>query len=322
MNSYSPKDLSEDSEIAPTSQRGDAVCVVMNPGSGKKQAKPAPDELQEMMTSSFGRPCTIKKVSRHASPTELAGQALDEGYGTIIAAGGDGTIAGVASSLVGTDVTMGVLPFGTFNYFARGLQLPQSIPDAVQSLGRARVHPIHVGEINGRLFLNNASLGIYPNILKERETLYSKWGRSRITAYWSVLLGLAGLKRPYEMHVTVDGNTTIHKHTALAFVANSAFQLDAFNLEGAEDVRDGKLALYLTNATRWRELSAHAINLLRGQTQDGREFELVSGEHIRIKVMRKSKMLVARDGEKERMSGPYDFVLRRRALNVLIPIQE
>lgn len=309
---------SANERVATSSRSGD-VCIILNPKSGKKQTKPAPEELCGMMQRSFGSDCMVKLVGKNASPTQLAQEALREGYGTIVAAGGDGTIAGVAAALMDTNATMGVLPMGTFNYFSRGLGLPEDLDGAVETLGQSEPTPLHVGCVNGEIFLNNASLGVYPRILRERETLYQKWGRSRITAYWSVFLGLAGLKRPYSLTVTVDGDTTIRKKTALAFVANSSYQLEAFGLEGAEAVKDGKLALYLTNAHSWREMAAHAMNLFRNSTEKGREFELLTGEDIKITVEKKTRMWIARDGEKERMTAPFHFTLHKRALNVMMP---
>lgn len=308
----------ENQSLPSASSEGGDICVILNPRSGKKNSGTEIRDLCALIRQTFGDSCQIKEVSREASPTRLASQALKEGYSTVIAAGGDGTIAGVATALMDTDVVMGVLPMGTFNYFSRGLGLPEAIPDAVGALSTATVQTMHIGDINGRIFLNNASLGIYPAILRERESLYKKWGRNRITAYWSVLLGLAGLKRPYQLTITVDGRT-FQKKTALAFVANSAYQLDAFSLEGAEAVREGELALYLTNATRWGELARHAMNLIRGGATHGREFQLLTGRNITIEAARKRSMLIARDGEKERMTAPFKFTLRKNALNVLVP---
>lgn len=299
--------------------RGGDVCVILNPRSGKKDAKPEPLDLCAMIRKAFGANCDIKEVTKSASPTRLAKAAKDEGYRTIIAAGGDGTIAGVANALMDTDVAMGVLPMGTFNYFSRGLGLPEDIAAAIETLGKSEPTPMHVGCVNGQIFLNNASLGVYPSILRERETLYKKWGRSRITAYWSVLSGLTGLKRPYDLTITIDGRTPFRKRSALAFVANSSYQLEAFSLDGADAVRDGNFALYLTNATNWRQLIAHAMNLFRNTTEHGREFELLVGKNIQIEVARKKNMWIARDGEKDRMTAPFVFNLRENALNVMVP---
>lgn len=204
MNNYSTLEHTENDSI-PVPVRGGDVCIILNPKSGKKDAKPEPLDLCEMMRAAFGANCDIKKVSKTASPSDLAKEAISEGYKTVVAAGGDGTIAGVANALMDTDVAMGVLPMGTFNYFSRGLGLPEDIPSAIETLGRSEPSPIHVGCVNGEIFLNNASLGVYPSILRERETLYKKWGRSRVTAYWSVLSGLMGLKRPYDLTITIDG---------------------------------------------------------------------------------------------------------------------
>jgi diacylglycerol kinase family enzyme len=94
--------------------------------------------------------------------TALARLAIEEHGGIVVAAGGDRTINAVASALVGTDSPMGVLPLGTLNHFAKDLKIPLELESAVATMLTGRVVRIDVGEVNGHLFLNNSSLGIYP----------------------------------------------------------------------------------------------------------------------------------------------------------------
>ena len=165
-------------------------------------------------------------------------RALEEGIPTIVAAGGDGTICGIAAQLAGTGSRMGVLPLGTFNYFARSLGLPEELEEAVRVVAEGHLRAIPVGEVNGRVFLNNASLGAYAAILFRRERVYRRWGRSRLAAYWSVITTLLCFRVSLDATVTVDGAMRQFR-TPLIFVAKNAHQLDHFELAGADCVRAG-----------------------------------------------------------------------------------
>ena len=171
----------------------DQILIVMNPHSGKKKhgraRRPASRrDRQPPRTAS----CCARSRGREIEATVK--RAVAEGYRTIAAAGGDGTICAVASALVGTGCRMGVIPLGTFNYFARGKGLPEDVAEAVRILCRGRrPRPLNIGEVNGRAFLNNASLGAYSRILESRERIYARCGRSRVAAYWSVLVALLEL---------------------------------------------------------------------------------------------------------------------------------
>ena len=98
--------------------------------------------------------------------------AADRAGGTsdiVVAAGGDGTVSTVAAAAVRHDVALGVLPLGTLNHFARDAGVPLDLDRAVEALARRETTMVDVGEVNGRLFVNNASLGAYPALVWERE---------------------------------------------------------------------------------------------------------------------------------------------------------
>ncbi len=105
----------------------------------------------------------------------------------IVAGGGDGTVSAVASVVCKTDKTLGVLPLGTLNNFSKDLGIPQNIEDAVKIIAGNKVKTIDVGEVNGRIFINNSSIGLYPHIVKRREAQqrlgYGKWR----SAFWAAL---------------------------------------------------------------------------------------------------------------------------------------
>src|SRR5512141_2280718 len=109
--------------------------------------------------------------------------AIAAGVQTVVAGGGDGTINEVASLLVGTKLTLGVLPLGTLNHFAKDLGVPLDLEGAVRTVVQGRVAEVDVGEVNGRVFVNNSGLGIYPQIVAEREAEQERRGTGKWAAF-------------------------------------------------------------------------------------------------------------------------------------------
>ena len=292
------------------------IAVLLNRGSGADEKSRVEDRLE----NAFARHADRFVLRAFSSGDQLVPEcrrAMEDGFGTIVAAGGDGTISGVAQQLVGSDHVMGIIPQGTFNFVARGLGIPQDLDDAVDLLARGAPRAFPVGDVNGHIFVNNASLGVYPQVLKEREGTYRRWGRSRIAAHWSVLVTFLSLRRPVRMRVRIGGRQVARK-TPLAFIARSAFQLDHFGLEGADAVRAGRFALYVApDSNRW-QLLARAVRLASKGMELDRDFELFTGDVIEIETSR-PRQLVAMDGERRRLESPLRFRMRPDDLRVIVP---
>ena len=292
------------------------TCLIVNGRSGKREGSGRLDEFRNWVRRMPG-PGAVEVVHKGSNLSAVARRAAEHGFSTVVAAGGDGTIAAVASALTGTETAMGVIPMGTFNFFARGLGIPDDPAEAMDVIEKGVIATTSPGVINDRIFLNNASLGAYPAILDQREGIYKRWGRSRIAAHWSTVKALLTVHRPQRMKVTVDG--VVHRaKTPLAFVANSAFQLEQFQLEGADAMRDGKFALFLAeDCGRWKMLQ-FAARLGLGTMREGRDFELYCGKEIVIETEGR-KRLVACDGEKQVIEGPFRFRRLDNALKVIVP---
>lgn len=293
-----------------------SICVVMNGSSGKRRGREGERELRALLEAHAMR-FDVRTPGRGGDIENEARRALAEGFGTIVAAGGDGTICAVASALVGTECRMGVLPMGTFNYFARSLDLPEGLEACISVIETGHVRSVKVGEVNGRVFLNNASLGAYPAILKRREDVYRRWGRSRIAAYWSVLTTLVGFHRPMRVTVTLDGEDRAFR-TPLVFAASNPYQLEQLGMEGVECARDGGLALFIGADRRGFDLLRSAFRVARGVSVRHEDFEMLCGAAFTVATKSKRR-LVARDGEKGLVDGPFRFRARPGALNVLVP---
>lgn len=290
------------------------LCVIRNRGSGKQQAQA--DVIREALQGKVAE-FALRETDQGDRLIHLARQAVKDGFDVVVAAGGDGTQSAVAGALAGTDTLMGVLPGGTFNYFARDLGVGETIEEALETLLDARPRAVDVGRIDGLVFLNNISLGVYPHILKTREGIYKRWGRSRIAAYWSVLVAMRRLRHPMRLTAIVEGEER-HFTTALVFVARSAYQLASFGLEGAEAVRNGQMAVLIAKARKPLPLMRSALRLALGLSAKNSDFDLIVADSLTIETAR-PRQLIAHDGEKTRMESPFHVDVMHGGLKVLVP---
>ncbi|MBF9033975.1 hypothetical protein HKCCE2091_06970 [Rhodobacterales bacterium HKCCE2091] len=300
-----------------TANEAPADCVVfLNSGSGDGDNTARAEEIVAEF-SRHGWQADAVMLDPGSDIPALLQEATASGVRTVVAAGGDGTICGVVEGLQGIDVELGLLPLGTFNFFARQFDIPEEVAGAVEVICTGDSTPVDIGTVNGHVFINNASLGAYATILETREDIYRKWGRSRLAAYWSVIVALVTAYRPMVMRIDVDGRT-LRRRSAMAFAALSAYQLERFEMEGAEAIRRGEFALLVAPDCGRFALIWKAVKLAFRGARNGRDFELVTGRDIRIET-RRDRGLVARDGEREKLSSPFEFRLIPDAIRVRVP---
>lgn len=289
------------------------ICVLANPNSGTARRNPGAVERAMQV---FGARAVLRPFT--GDPADEAARAAAEGFAIIVAAGGDGTVAGVAHALARTEAALAVLPLGTFNYFARGLGMPEDPAAAAQAILDGQSHFIAVGTLNGRVFLNNVSIGLYPQILEEREATYARWGRYRILAHIASLRTILRFQRPYRMEIRQD--STRHRiRTPMVFVARSAYQLDQFGLPGADAISDDRFVMFLAHQQTRLGFLRLAWRLIRRRVDHGRDVILSTPRRIAIAVSGRRRISVALDGEKLRMRLPLRIALSDDQLHVILP---
>lgn len=290
--------------------------LIANVKSGRRDRRRI-EELRAGLCRALGSPVRFLPVRGGDGLEEAAQEAARAGRGTCFVAGGDGTISGVAHHLQGSGVTLAPLPLGTFNFFCRGLVLPEDEHQAIAALVEGTAAPQVVGEINGRVFLNNCSFGLYPSILAAREDIYNHWGRSRLAAYWSVLKTLMRPGRRMRLTITADGETR-QVRTPMIFVGINPYQLDFYRLDGAEAARQGKLVLFYGADSGRFGLIRSALRLGLGLARREREFHMVTGRDITIGMPWRDAT-VAIDGERIRVAEPIRLRAREDLIRVLRP---
>ena len=251
--------------------------------------------------------------------------------GLVVAAGGDGTINAVAAAVLAAGLPMGVVPMGTFNYFAReqglALDAEAAVHDLMRALEAGDMHPVQVGYVNRRLFIVNASVGLYPKLLAERERASRRFGRSRLVAVaaavWSMFRPAWGRRWRVVMKTHEDAQVRQEEHRVTTlFVGNNPLQLDRIGLPQAHQVaRGSRLAVVMLQPQgRWA-VARTVWNAATGQLdKDSAVISMACSElTVEPASWRPPRVKVAFDGEREWMAPPLHFRLAERPLWLVAP---
>lgn len=242
---------------------------------------------------------------------------LYDNVGVIVAAGGDGTLNAVASELLHQEIPLGVLPLGTFNYVARVLNIPLDIIQAADVIATGESRSSHVARINDRIYLNNASLGLYPLFIKKRELYNRKFGRFPLHAYTSGLDVLIRDRKELKLEIEVNQQKYPVK-TPLIFFGNNQLQLQEMNLKIAKCAEIGEVAGVVLAKSDKMSLFKTLFQLIRGQLENAADVYSFSGEKVTV-YSKKAKLTVAIDGEITEIATPLKFNVDKNALKIMVP---
>ncbi|MCW7539413.1 diacylglycerol kinase family protein [Aquabacterium sp. A7-Y] len=299
--------------------------IVLNLRSGEHGGSPARHAIEGVL-SEAGRRFELLPVHKGSQVAAVAARAVArarEQGGVVVAAGGDGTINCVAQAVLDAGLAFGVLPQGTFNYFGRAHSIPLDAAAATRALLSARLEPTQVGLVNDRLFLVNASLGLYPKLLEDREAYKRQYGRRRWVALWSGLVTLLRHHRRMLLRIEYEGLPRLVESSTL-FIGNNSLQLEQVGIAEAESLEQGRLVgLSVKPVSRWAMLGL----VLRGAVgRLGEAENVLSFDFRRLEVQpvvapgRKVRVKVATDGETAWMHAPLTFRVAPRPLWLLKPL--
>lgn len=297
--------------------------IVLNARSGVGKAAETQAQMREILDSAGQHHEFMLIDEPHDTPRIAArvAQVAAQNDGAIVVAGGDGTINSVAHASLDSGRPFGVIPQGTFNYLSRTYGIPSDPLQATRALLDSRLRAVQVGALNDRIFLVNASLGLHPHLLQERETYTRQYGRRRLVALWAGLSTLMHGYRQLTLEIEHDEDREIVR-TPTLFVGNNPLQLERVGLPEADDVQRHRLAAVIvrpvgTGALLWLALRG-ALGQL-GEEHNVRNFSFRRLSVQGIRGQRGRKIKVSTDGEILWMEAPLNFSVAPHRLMLMVP---
>ncbi|MDD5564754.1 MAG: diacylglycerol kinase family protein [Thermoanaerobaculaceae bacterium] len=294
---------------------GARLSVIINASSGAPKISGLSADLADRFKSAGFEP-DIRLVNSPEIAAEVR-RAVAAKPETIVIGGGDGTLSAAASSLIGTDTALGILPLGTLNHFAKDLHIPLDIEGAVQTIAGGQTLNVDVGAVNDRFFLNNSSLGLYPKVVAGRDALRQRLGRGKLPALiWS---GLGVFRRyPFlNVRITID-DTELVRRTPFVFVGNNRYEMEGFRIGERARLDGAELSLYVANRTGRLGLLLLALRALFKRLKQSKDFDMGAAKSLQVET-RHDRLRVANDGELCYMRTPLEYRLLPAALSVVVP---
>ncbi len=301
------------------------VAVLLN-AEGNAAALDSPETLCSQLAALLadaGIDAIIRLVRGRALPQAVR-DALDARCGddaprfdAVVVGGGDGSVSTAAGLLLGREMPLGILPLGTLNHLSQDLKLPLDLEGAVRVIAAGHTRRIDVAEVNGRVFVNNSSLGFYPAMLVDRIRQQRRLGRGK----WAAgVIAFGRVLRSFPLHrfaISTELGVRPRK-TPCAFIGNNCYAVTPPYFGARTRIDRGELCIYIARPQSrlgWLLLVVKAI--FRGLSP-GTDFELVRVRSAEI-GSRRHRVRVAIDGELEIMRPPLQYLLHEKALLVLTP---
>jgi diacylglycerol kinase family enzyme len=293
--------------------------VVINCGAGSVD-EDAADAERERVAEAFaplGIEPRVRTVGGMAIGLSVR-QAADRGVDVVVVAGGDGTLGTAADALAETGIPLGILPMGTFNHFAKDLGIPIDLAEAAEVIVHGTTVAVDVAEVNGRTFVNNSSIGLYPVMVDLRDDIRSSrgWGKVRSVplASWRVLRRFPTRR----LQIEVDGQSW-DRRSPFVFVGNNTYEIGPRGIGARTEIAEGVLCCYVAKAETRRRFVRMAIGAaLRGVTAT-QHLDSACGPAVTIDA-HGHRVLVAVDGEVDAIRGPLRYRSKPGALLVRVPV--
>ena len=299
--------------------------IILNAGSGHEATELQKSTIEDVLAEA-GRAFTLSVVEDPAQldvlAHRMAERARAEG-GILVAAGGDGTINTVAGKAVEAGCAFGVLPQGTFNYFGRTHGIPEDLADAVRALLDARLQAVQVGMVNERIFLVNASIGLYPQILEERELDKKQFGRSRVVALLSMIKTALGAPQYLRIKMERDGKMQTMR-TPMLFVGNNRLQIEQLGIAPLSSaLDDGKLVAIAPRSVGRLGMMGLLLRGALGRLGEATNLVAFGFRTLAVKQRtlygKRRRIKVATDGEVTLLDTPLTFRVLEGQLLLLTP---
>ena len=292
------------------------VLVCLNRSSGAASAARFDPARIEALLAAAGLAPRIELVD---GPGIAVGaeQAVRAKAGLLVVGGGDGSVGAAAGALAGSRTALAILPLGTRNHFARDLGIPLDLEQAASIAATGRPRQVDVGEVNGRVFVNNSAIGLYPMMVIDRDRQRSRLGRGKRLAMLVASLRTLARFGHYRLALTINERQAMID-TPLLFVGNNDYRLDLAARGRRESLEDGRLSVFVMRSKTRRGFIAAIARALAGRTRADDMVRLEGVERLLV-ASRRQRLAISVDGEVVGERPPLDYRLRKRALAVIAP---
>jgi diacylglycerol kinase family enzyme len=293
-----------------------SITVIINGEAGSGHDDAVAAGLRDQFAAN-GMDATIVLAKGGKEIIAAAKAAVAEGVPMVAGGGGDGTQNAVAAQLVDTGIPYGVLPMGTLNHFAKDLGIPLDLESAVRTIATGVPKQVDVGQVNDQVFLNNSSLGLYPDIVRDREKQQSRLGRGKWpAALWATV---SALRRYPFLSVRMHADDThLARRTPFVFIGNNEYIMEGLAIGARSRLDAGTLSMYVAQRPGRLGLLRFALRALIGGLKEERDFDVLLVQDMLIETRHKH-LHVAFDGEVEKMATPLHYRIRPGALTVMVP---
>ena len=284
--------------------------LFLNRNSGAKEDRTA------LLEAARASDLEVLEVSPGVDCVSAVRERLARGVSLFIAAGGDGTVHHVVQAIAETDATLAVIPLGTYNHFARDLSIPLDWREALDVALNGDTRAVDAARLNNRYFVNNVSLGLYPELVARREERgrdYPRW-KARIYALLATLR-----KYPHvTLAVEADAQQEVVR-TQVFLVSNNSYDLERVGIGAPrETLVEGKLSVYwLAHTSRWRMMPIIA-RYLAGRVREIPDFRSFRTTRLRVRSAR-ATVKVGIDGEVFTVATPLMIVSVPQSVTVRVP---
>lgn len=292
------------------------TAVLINRSGGAASRDPEIATKVAAALESAGIPAKVELIDGGECEVR-ARAAAERGDALLIVGGGDGTVAAAAAALVGTETRLGVLPLGTLNHFARDLGIPDDLAEAAQLIASGAERRVDVAEMNGRIFINNSAIGLYPLMVIDRDLQQKRLGRSKRLAMFVASARTLARFGHYRLALTVNDQKT-RVDTPLLFVGNNDYRIDIGAPGRRESLADGRLSVFVMRKKTRRGLVAASIRALFNRTRPDDMVRVDDVQRLSV-ASRRSQLVISVDGEVEAATPPLHYRVRKAALNVIAP---
>ena len=292
------------------------VSVLLNRGGGTVAADPEISGKVREAFSAAGIAAEVELIDGGDCAVRCSA-ASEGGDDLLVVGGGDGTISAAASALIGSETTLGILPLGTLNHFARDLGIPTDLGKAAKLIACGNERQVDVAEMNDRIFINNSAIGLYPLMVIDRDLQRRRLGRSKKVAM--IVASLRTLARFNHQRLTLTVNDEKARvDTPLLFVGNNDYRIDIGAPGQRESIEDGQLSVFVMRKKTRAGFIAASIRGLLNRARDDDMVRIEEVERLQVSSRRHS-LAVSLDGEVVHAIPPLKYRIRKRALRVIAP---